>query len=95
MTKDNLIDLITIGIARSRIQRERGEEVDMAEVIADILIENNYCKASEVTRKVFEEIEKRANIGYETPIGKYVVVKMERYIELKKKCMEEINEYNT
>ena len=40
--KDKLVDLITIGIARACVKEASGEQVDKAEIIADILIENNY-----------------------------------------------------
>ena len=50
-TRDKLIDLITIGIARACVKEANGETVDKAEVIADVLIENNYCATEETSNE--------------------------------------------
>jgi hypothetical protein len=55
--KDKLIDLITIGIARACVKEASGEQVDKAEIIADILIENNYRKSSEIAREIIFEVK--------------------------------------
>lgn len=56
--RDKLIDLITVGITRHSIQQASGNNPDMAAIIADVLIENDYCKASDVAEKIFAEISK-------------------------------------
>ena len=57
MSKDKLIDLITIGIARACVKEANGETVDKAAEIADVLLENGYRKSSEVAEDIFAEIE--------------------------------------
>ena len=56
--RDKLIDLITVGITRYSIQQVSGGNPDMAEIIADVMIENDYCKASDTAEKIFAEISK-------------------------------------
>ena len=41
--RDKLIDLITIGLARACVKEASGEQVDVAAIIADVLIENDVC----------------------------------------------------
>ena len=57
-TRDKLIDLITVGIVRHSVQQAAGNNPDMAAIIADVLIENDYCKASDVAEEIFAEIGK-------------------------------------
>lgn len=58
MSRDKLIDLITVGIARACVKEANGEQVDKAAEIADVLLENGYRKSSKVVEEIFEEIEK-------------------------------------
>ncbi len=56
--RDKLIDLITVGIVRYSVQQAAGNNPDMADIIADVLIENDYCKASDTAEEIFTEISK-------------------------------------
>ena len=56
--RDKLIDLITVGITRYSIQQASGNNPDMAAIIADVLIKNDYCKSSDVAEKILAEISK-------------------------------------
>ena len=84
MSKDELIDLITIGIARTCVKEANGETVDKAVEIANVLLENGYHKASEVAEEIFEEID---NIMLE-PITVWCTINRQKYDELKKKYTE-------
>ena len=72
MTRDNLIDLITIGLARTRVKQEGGEKVDEAAIIADVLTDNHYSNSPEIVRELFKDIdyillmmfEEYASLGY-------------------------------
>ena len=55
--RDKLIDLITVGIVRYSVQQAAGNNPDMAAIIADVLIENDYCKASDTAEEIFELID--------------------------------------
>ena len=56
--RDKLMDVITVGITRYSIQKAMGNNPDLAAIIADVLIENDYREASEVAREIFAEIAK-------------------------------------
>ena len=91
MNKDELIDLITIGIARACVKEANGETSDKAAEIADVLLENGYRKAEEIFDEVEELLEEikddyRADDEIRKACGvRYAMIKVE---ELKKEYVE-------
>ena len=83
--RDKLIDLITIGITRYSIQQASGNNPDMAAIIADVLIENDYCKASDMIEEIFAEIEEKCFDFEEN----FFFMSPTEFAELKKKYTEE------
>lgn len=52
------------------------------------LYEKGYRKASEVAEEIFAEIERIANMDYQTPLGTWVTIRKDLFSELKKKYTE-------
>ena len=59
-----------------------------AMIYAKRFYDKGYRKASEVAREIFEEIDKRGNPDYPTPIGSYTIIRNAVFAELKKKYTE-------
>ena len=57
--RDKLIDLITIGIARACVKEANGIKVDKAVEIADVLLEHDDRKSTEVAKEILDIIEQR------------------------------------
>ena len=92
--RNELIDLITIGIARACVKEANGEMVDQAAEIADVLLENDYRKSSDVAEEIFREIEDAheecIHIDPTTNIGYLLQTKfVHKLAELKKKYTED------
>jgi hypothetical protein len=58
--RDKLLDIITVGIARYHVKKVNNENPDMAAIIADVLIENGYRKASDVAEETIGEVISKA-----------------------------------
>lgn len=90
MSKDELIDLITIGIARACVKETNGETVDKAAEIADVLLENGYRKSFEVALEVIEKMIRMVDvkvIGIEEDLAYGTAA---HWDGIRRNCFEEI-----
>ena len=56
MSRDELIDLITIAITRWHVKRASGENADITAIVADVLMDNGYHKPSNIAVEVIDEV---------------------------------------
>ena len=90
MSRDRLIDVITIGFTRAAVKEANGANVDKAAEIADVLLGHDYRKSAEVAAEIFEDLSKFI-VTKVIDNGKITYDVTDNYIEVKKKYLEREN----